>query len=113
MNFFESVYAIVRKIPSGKVATYGQIALFCANPRASRVVGYALHANPSPGDIPCHRVVNRLGYLSGGFAFGGIDAQKSLLMQEGVFVNKEYRVEIAKYLWDGGKASCFAQKSQK
>lgn len=57
MNFYEKVYAVVKQIPKGKVATYGQIALLCGNPRAARAVGYALHCNPEPGIIPCHRVV--------------------------------------------------------
>lgn len=58
-GFFQQVYEIVQKIPVGSVATYGQIARLCGNPRASRAVGYALHVNPLPGKIPCHRVVNR------------------------------------------------------
>ncbi len=100
MNFYEKVYQAVKKIPQGKVATYGQIAFLCGNPRASRAVGYALHVNPEPGVIPCHRVVNRFGHLSGGFAFGGIEIQKQLLQQENVFVDEEYIVDLKKYLWD-------------
>lgn len=102
MNFFEKIYEVVKKIPKGNVMTYGQIATLCGNPRASRAVGYALHVNPQPGIIPCHRVVNRFGYLSGGFAFGGIDVQKSLLEKEGVVVSEEYRVNLDEYLyqWD-------------
>lgn len=63
MNFYEKVYKAVSEIPRGKVATYGQIARMCASPRASRIVGGALHKNPLPGVIPCHRVVNRFGSL--------------------------------------------------
>ena len=99
MNFYEKVYSYVKSIPKGKVATYGQLALLCGNPRASRVVGYALHVNPQPGIIPCHRVVNRNGYLSGCFAFDGIDAQKRLLMEEGVKVDEDYKVDLKEYLW--------------
>lgn len=73
---FELIYDVVRKIPRGCVATYGQIATLAGNPRWSRVVGYALHVNPEPGVIPCHRVVNRLGETSSAFAFGGEDMQK-------------------------------------
>jgi len=98
MSFFDEVYRIVRKIPKGKVMTYGQIATLCGNPKASRAVGYALHVNPQPGVIPCHRIVNRHGFLSGGFAFGGIDVQKGLLMQEDVCVDDEYRVDLDLYL---------------
>ena len=60
-NSFELIYDVVRRIPRGKVATYGQIAMLAGNPRWSRVVGYALHVNPDPAHIPCYRVVNRLG----------------------------------------------------
>ena len=58
MNSFDRIYAVVRRIPPGKVATYGQVALLAGNPRWSRVVGYALHVNPDPAGIPCFRVVN-------------------------------------------------------
>lgn len=99
MNFYEKVYKAVSEIPRGKVATYGQIARMCASPRASRIVGGALHKNPLPGVIPCHRVVNRFGGLAPDFAFGGKDAQKALLNAEGVFVDENYMVELEKYLW--------------
>ena len=71
MNTFEKIYEVVKSIPEGKVATYGQVALLAGNPRWARVVGYALHVNPEPGTIPCHRVVNREGKVAPGFAFGG------------------------------------------
>ena len=99
MNFFERVYEAVCRIPKGKVATYGQIALLAGNPKASRVVGYALHVNPRPGVIPCHRVVNREGRLAPAFAFGGSDAQRLLLEGEGVEVG-ENGVDLKRYLWD-------------
>ncbi len=99
MTFFEQVYEVLKQVPPGKVTTYGTIARLCGRPRCSRAVGYALHVNPQPGVIPCHRVVNRFGYLSGGFAFGGIDVQKQLLEQEHVAVNADYRVDLAKYGW--------------
>lgn len=98
-NFFNRVYDIVRQIPVGYVATYGQIARMCARPRASRAVGYALHVNPAPGVIPCHRVVNRFGGLAPAFAFGGAEVQKSLLLAEGVAFIEEYTVDMAKHLW--------------
>ena len=56
MNTFERIYEIVKQIPGGKVATYGQIASLAGNPRLARVVGYALHVNPEPDEIPCFRV---------------------------------------------------------
>lgn len=98
MSFYDKVYECVSKIPKGKVATYGQIATKCGNPKASRVVGYALHVNPLPGVIPCHRVVNRIGRMAPGFAFGGNEAQSQMLINEGVEVNDNF-VDLKKYLW--------------
>ena len=99
MSFYDIVYNEVKKIPKGKVATYGQIALLCGSPRASRAVGYALHFNPKPGIIPCHRVVNRFGKLAPRFAFGGIESQKELLLAEGVYVDENDTVDLNKYRW--------------
>ena len=82
MTTFERVYAAVRLIPRGSVATYGQIARAIGNPRLARVVGYALHVNPEPGVIPCHRVVGTNGSLTG-YA-GGLNAKAWLLAHEGV-----------------------------
>ena len=99
-NSFERIYDVVKRIPRGRVATYGQIAMLAGNPRWSRVVGYALHVNPDPAHIPCYRVVNRLGEPSRAFAFGGINEQILLLQEDGVeFVDG--RVDLSKYLWDG------------
>ena len=100
-NTFQLIYDIVRRIPKGKVATYGQIATLAGNPRLARVVGYALHVNPEPMIIPCHRVVNREGYTSGSFAFGGKNAQGDLLRSEGVETDDEGRVDLKKYQWRG------------
>lgn len=83
-SFNGCVYAVVRRIPCGMVATYGQVAALAGAPRNARMVGYALHANPEPGVIPCHRVVFRDGSLAPGFAFGGPDEQRDLLEREGV-----------------------------
>ena len=98
MNFFEKVYEAVKKIPKGKVATYGQIAHAVGAPSAARQVGWALHVNPEPGIIPCHRVVNRFGRLAPAFAFGGEEAQAHLLRAEGVEVSENYTVDLTKYL---------------
>lgn len=99
MSFFENVYEAVQLIPRGKVATYGQIARMIGAPRSSRAVGYALHANPRPGVIPCHRVVNREGRLAPAFAFGGPEIQAQLLESEGVEVGEDFVVDLGKYLW--------------
>lgn len=98
-NVFEKIYEQVKKIPRGKVATYGQIAALVGNPRLARVVGYALHVNPEPGVIPCHRVVNREGRTSGSFAFGGEYIQRGLLENEGVEFSPDGTVDLDKYLW--------------
>lgn len=98
MNTFELIYEQVKRIPRGNVATYGQIAALAGNPRLSRVVGYALHVNPDPSSIPCHRVVNKEGRVSSAFAFGGENAQIALLEQEGVCF-KNGCVDMSKYLW--------------
>ena len=97
MNTFEKIYEVVKSIPEGKVATYGLVAALAGNPRWSRVVGYALHVNPEPGGIPCHRVVNREGRLAPSFAFGGEDAQRQLLSAEGITFEPDGRVDLKKY----------------
>ena len=99
MSFFENVYEAVQLIPRGKVATYGQIARMIGAPRSSRAVGYALHANPRPGIIPCHRVVNREGRLAPAFAFGGPEIQARRLESVGVEVGEDFTVDLGKYLW--------------
>ena len=101
MNTFERIYQVVRSIPRGKVATYGQVAALAGNPRWARVVGYALHVNPDPGMIPCHRVVTRFGETSNAFAFGGEDRQKALLEDEGILFDEAGRVLLDRFLWDG------------
>lgn len=99
MNTFERIYEVVKQIPYGKVATYGQVATLAGNPHWSRVVGYALHSNPDPEGIPCYRVVNRCGELTPAFAFGGINRQQELLESEGIEVT-EGKVDLSKYKWD-------------
>ncbi len=98
---FELIYEQVKKIPRGKVATYGQLAVLAGNPRWARVVGYALHANPDPENIPCYRVVNRFGKLSDAFVFGGINRQAQLLEADGIEVLSNNTVDLERYLWDG------------
>jgi len=83
MNTFELVYKAVSKIPRGNVATYGEIAKYIGT-KNPRIVGYALHVNKDPDNIPCHRVVNIKGEVARGYAFGGVDVQKKLLESEGV-----------------------------
>ncbi|MCH5147811.1 MAG: MGMT family protein [Clostridiales bacterium] len=96
-GFFERVYEEVKKIPRGKVATYGDIARAVGAPRCARQVGWALHCNPHFGIVPCHRVVFADGSLTPGFGFGGIDIQKDMLVSEGVEVSKDYKINLKKY----------------
>lgn len=109
-SFSRKVYAVVRRIPEGCVATYGQVAALAGAPRGARFVGFALHGNPEPGRIPCHRVVFRDGSLAPGFAFGGPERQRALLEEEGVvFVPPSgeggnagadgWRVDLGRCLW--------------
>lgn len=94
-NFNQRVYEIVKKVPKGKVTTYGDIAMALGNPRLARQVGWALHANNS-ADIPCHRVVNKEGRLAPNFAFDGWQEQKKRLMAEGVTFKDETHVDLIK-----------------
>lgn len=97
-NSYQKIYEVVRKIPRGSVATYGQVAALAGNPRWARVVGYALHVNPDPEKIPCYRVVNREGRLAEAFVFGGINRQKVLLEAEGIEV-KDNQVDLSRFQW--------------
>lgn len=101
MNTFEKIYSVVKKIPKGKVASYGTVAALAGNPRWARVVGYALHVNPEPGKIPCHRVVTRGGEVSKAFAFGGENMQRQLLSEEGIEFLDDGRVDMARFAWHG------------
>ena len=93
------IYEAVRKIPYGRVATYAQIAETAGDRKMARAVGNALHKNPDPENIPCYRVVNAKGELSGEFAFGGAGVQARLLEAEGVKVI-DGKVDLEKYQWD-------------
>ena len=97
MTFYEKMRLVCLCIPRGKVATYGQIAAAIGNKRLARVVGYALHVNPKPGIIPCHRVVKRDGEVSSAFAFGGANRQVALLRDEGVGFLDDSHVDMKNY----------------
>lgn len=95
-NPSKRIYEAVKKIPKGKVATYGQIAAIAGEPKMARAVGNALHKNPDPDNIPCYRIVNSKGKLSGEFAFGGAGAQAKLLEADGIRVI-DGKVDLDKY----------------
>lgn len=101
LTFSEKVYKFVQGVPSGMVTTYGDVARAIGMPKSARQVGWALHHNPSPVVIPCHRVVFRDGSICDGFAFGGREVQKALLTSEGVEFAEEYKVDMQKHRWQG------------
>lgn len=90
------IYEAVRQIPAGHVATYGRVAELAGDKKMARAVGNALHRNPDPEHIPCFRVVNSKGELSGAFAFGGADEQARRLIADGVEV-VDGKVDLARY----------------
>jgi methylated-DNA-protein-cysteine methyltransferase-like protein len=97
-DFFDRVYSVVRKIPYGKVATYGDIAEVCGVRSAARTVGWALNGAKN-SDLPCHRVVNRFGALTGRMHFGDYEIMEDLLRSEGVEFDDNGNVLLSKFLW--------------
>lgn len=106
-NFYEQVYAVVRRIPIGKVTSYGRIARMLGSPNAARAVGYALQAlkdkkeDPAYDDIPWQRVVNSQGRISIVNREFGAQLQAKLLREEGVIVSDDLQIELDLYLWAG------------
>ena len=99
-NTYDAIYAIVRQIPYGQVATYGQVADLAGLPRRARLVGYALFRVPADTDIPWHRVINAQGGISTSpMRLGGDDLQRVLLEAEGVKFNKADRVNLSIHRW--------------
>lgn len=98
-SFFLTIYAFVAKIPAGKVATYGQLAILSGRPRAARVVGYAMAGVSRERKLPCHRVVNRLGELAPEHVFGSSEYQRLLLESEGVTFLEDGRIDIRRHIW--------------
>ncbi len=92
-NSYDRIYAVVAKIPRGFVMTYGEVSKI-ANVATPRVVGYALHVNRDPENIPCHRVVFSDGRLTPGYAFGGEGIQREKLEKEGVKFLKNGKVDL-------------------
>ena len=100
-SFFEQVYKVVRRIPPGKVATYGQIARTLGAPRAARTVGWALHDLPDGSDVPWQRVVNARGTISLDERGLGGAMQHALLEEEGVVLDEQGRIDLGVYGWSG------------
>jgi len=101
-GFAERVYAVVEAIPVGRVTTFGLIARALGAPRSARIVGGALHYAPESRHVPAHRVVNRQGFLSGGWNFGHPDIMRERLLKDGVVFKDvdAYIVDLAQCLWD-------------
>jgi methylated-DNA-protein-cysteine methyltransferase related protein len=97
-DFFSKVHKTVAKIPYGKVATYGDIAEACGIRSSARTVGWALNGAKDSG-LPCHRVVNRFGALTGKMHFGSPELMRDLLLSEGIEFDKDDCVILEKYLW--------------
>ena len=100
LPFPDRVYEIVARIPHGRATTYGAIARALGNPRGAREVGWALGDVPEGSSLPCHRVVDREGRLSGGWAFGHPEIMAGRLEDEGVPFLEQYRVDLSVCFWD-------------
>jgi methylated-DNA-protein-cysteine methyltransferase-like protein len=103
-NFFEKVYAIARLIPYGRVTSYGAIAKSIGSSRSARMVGWAMNASHGHDDVPAHRVVNRVGLLSGKHHFSGTNLMQQLLENEGIKVKDNKVVDFEKHFWDPAQA---------
>jgi len=102
-TFFDNVYDVVRQIPAGRVTSYGAIAAYLGTKGSSRMVGYAMNAAGTAfPPVPAHRVVNRLGLLTGKRHFGSENLMKQLLQNEGVKVEDDKVVDFKRLFWDPG-----------
>lgn len=99
-SFFERVYEVARRIPYGKVTSYGAIADFLGSRGSARMVGWAMNASHLKDDIPAHRVVNRVGMLTGKHHFDGTNLMQQLLESEGVKVRNNQVVDFEKHFWN-------------
>lgn len=100
-TFFEQVYDVVKLIPFGRVTSYGAIASYLGTGGSSRMVGWAMNtSHSSPENIPAHRVVNRIGILTGKHHFGGPELMQQLLESEGITVINDKIVDFEKHFWN-------------
>ena len=99
-NFFDKVYAVTKHIPYGRVTSYGAIAKYLGAARSSRMVGWAMNGAGKYPDVPAHRVVNRIGVLTGKMHFGSSNAMAQMLEEEGVRVEDDKVVDFKKHFWD-------------
>lgn len=99
-DFFEQVYAVVRLIPKGRVTSYGAIASYLGSKKSSRMVGWAMNASHSLLDVPAHRVVNRVGALTGKMHFSSHNRMEELLLSENVKVVNDQVINFKEHFWD-------------
>jgi len=99
-TFFERVYEVVRKIPFGRVTSYGAIAQYLGTSATSRSVGWAMNASHNDDTIPAHRVVNRYGLLTGKHHFGGSNIMKNLLENEGIKIKENQVKNFNYHFWN-------------
>ena len=100
LNFFEKVYDVVREIPFGRVCSYGLIARYLGSPQSSRMVGWAMNASHIKEDVPAHRVVNRIGLLTGKQHFEGTNLMQQLLESEGIQIKENQVVDFEQFIWN-------------
>lgn len=99
-TFYQKIYALAKRIPPGRVATYGQLALLAGSPRASRIAGGAMAVCRDP-EVPCHRVVDRRGGTKAAFDDYAPGTQRALLEAEGVIFRPDGTVDLERCQWDG------------
>ena len=102
-EFFDQVYDVVKRIPYGKVTTYGAIAKYLGSAKSARTVGWAMNNSHQFNNIPAHRVVNRIGLLTGKHHFSGSNLMKQLLENEGLTIKNDKVINFKKYFWDPSK----------
>lgn len=98
--FFEKVYDVVREIPFGRVCSYGLIARYLGSPQSARMVGWAMNASHIKEDVPAHRVVNRIGLLTGKQHFEGTNLMQQLLESEGIQIKENQVVDFEQFVWN-------------
>jgi len=99
-GFFQRVYEVVRKVPYGRITTYGAIAKYLGTGRSARMVGWAMNSAHNLEDVPAHRVVNRIGVLTGKHHFPGSRLMEQLLENEGIEIRDDQVVEFKVLFWD-------------
>ncbi len=102
-DFFQKVYEVARQIPHGRVTSYGAIAKYLGAARSARMVGWAMNVSEKQGDVPAHRVVNKIGLLTGKHHFEGTNLMQQLLENEGIKVKNHQIVDFEKHFWDPWK----------